>query len=311
MLRLNCRIKIGELSFTRVHEVVITSSWKNLTDTATIKLPRSLTVGNEKLKEVITTGQEVEVKLGYNGQLATEFTGYVAEPPNAEIPFSIKCEDEMWQLKQTSYTKGWESANLQDVVSHIASGYQTDVLNAELGPVRYSKKSAAKVLKQLKDDFGLVSYFKNGKLVVGKTYLDNQETVKYDFGRNIIDNDLTFKKVDEVKLKVEAISIKPNGQKITEELGDQDGESRTLHFYDLDQGELKKRAEEEMERLRFAGYRGSFQTFGIPLAGHGWEAELKDRNYPERGGTYFIDQVNSKFGMDGFKRKIELGPKAA
>ena len=66
-----------------------------------------------------------------------------------------------------------------------------------------------------------------------------------------------------------------------------------------------------LDRLRFEGYRGSFETFGDYFIRHSDQVTLKSFEYPEREGTYLVDSVDTYFGKNGFRKSIELGPKSA
>ena len=58
----------------------------------------------------------------------------------------------------------------------------------------------------------------------------------------------------------------PNNKKIRVEVGDADGEHRTLHTYNKQEAELKAWAQQEIKRLKRDGLTGSFKTFGYRLA---------------------------------------------
>jgi hypothetical protein len=302
------------LVFDYVTEVEIKSSWKNLTDTATIRLPRKLKLNNELIQDVIKKGHIVTIQLGYAPDLVTEFTGYVSGI-KATVPVEIMCEDEMWKWKQTTITKSWTSVTLKELVSYLCAqvGFKGPqvVLDANLGGFIIDGASAAKVLKEVKSTYGLISYFRNGSLHVGFAYPTEYATVNYHFQKNVIDNDLEYLTKDDAKIKVKAISIAPDNVKTEVELGDEDGEQRTLHFYNLDAVELKARATAELGKLKVDGYRGSIISFGLPVAKHGDVADVKDELYPERAGKYFIDEANLVFGVGGFRREIQIGVKAS
>lgn len=57
----------------RFSEVKIETSWKSLTDTAEITLPRN--VKGFKVSELLKEGDAVEILLGYDGNLKPEFSG--------------------------------------------------------------------------------------------------------------------------------------------------------------------------------------------------------------------------------------------
>ena len=114
--------------FNYVNEVEINSSWKNLSDTAKIKLPRktyfetqnnqTTTWGGDStstttqlyanqqsgLPPVLARGDKVTIWLGYwskeQGQsLPIAFEGYITGI-NPKIPLEIDCEDSMFILNQ-------------------------------------------------------------------------------------------------------------------------------------------------------------------------------------------------------------------
>jgi len=126
----------------------------------------------------------------------------------------------------------------------------------------------------------------------------------------VIDNDLIWKNEDETKIKLKAISMLPDNKKIEIEVGDSDGEQRTAHYYDLTEKTLKTIAESEIKKFKFSGFRGGFTMFGSPRIKHGDVIVLKSYKLPERNGTYFVDTVETTFGQNGFRQKIELGRKA-
>ncbi|MBJ2189374.1 MAG: hypothetical protein JFT10_00795, partial [Muribaculaceae bacterium] len=86
-------------------------------------------------------------------------------------------------------------------------------------------------------------------------------------GVNIIsDSSLDEQKAEDVKIKLKVVSLQPdNKKKIKVEIGDPDGEKRTLHCYGKTEAEAKAWGEQELERLKRDGLTGSFQTFGHVL----------------------------------------------
>ncbi len=314
MLRLSSYITIGNLKFRWINDIQIKSSWKELTDTCVIKIPRNIRLKNIKIQDVIKRGDAVNVWVGYNDELQLVFKGYVTGI-KPSLPIEISCQDEMWNLKKGAINVSLKNAKLIDVLKLVYSG-SIDAYDAEIGSFRISKATPAQILEKLKDEYGLHSFFildtaGNPVLVCGKIYTRTNATVKYHFNKNVIDSgSLEFKAKEDIKLKVNAISIMPNNQKIEVELGDADGEERTLHFYDLSAEELKNTATREIDRLKYDGYRGTLTAFGLPLAKHGDIADLQDGEYQGRGGQFFIDGVNITFGFSGYRREIQLGPKA-
>jgi hypothetical protein len=60
-------------------ECEIEENVENLSDIATITLPETMLNQALQVKDKIGRGCEVVIKFGYNGQLKTEFTGFVRD----------------------------------------------------------------------------------------------------------------------------------------------------------------------------------------------------------------------------------------
>ena len=301
---------MGSFEFDFVHQVSIKSGWKYLADTCQVVLPRNLKFQGRSIKELLRVGDKLEVKLGYDGELQTEFQGYLTGI-SAEAPIKLKAEDKTWLLRQVTVSKSYKDANLKQVLTDILpAGTTFSSLDADLGPLRIDRLSVAQVLEQLRQKFGLQSYWRGEELVVGWPYPVLAPERIYNRSLNVIKSDLQYKTKDDVKLKVKAISNLPNGGKIEVSLGDPEGAERSLNYFNLSKAELQRTAERELERIKYEGYKGSFQAFGLPFCAHGDAAKFIDPNAEERTGVYSVDEVITTFGIGGFRRKISLGPKA-
>ena len=92
--------KREELVIHAISSVHIESSWKMLTDSAEIRLPRRIKYfAGKDLKEMLSAGDQVKIELGYDGDLYTEFEGYISLI-GWGVPVTIRCEDEMYKLKR-------------------------------------------------------------------------------------------------------------------------------------------------------------------------------------------------------------------
>lgn len=307
MKALSCHITIGSVSFTWTNTITVSSSWELLTDTASIVLPANVKIDHNNLSKHVKEGDKVIVQLGYDNALKTVFNGYVTHI-KPKVPVEISCEDEMWILKQSNITSSAKGQTVNGLLAAHFGEYESTAINAQLGNYYIKNKSRAKILESLKSDFGLYAFFREGKLVVGKRY-DTTTATHHSFklGFNIIEDDLTFKRKDQVKLKVKAISNNPVGSKTEVELGDPDGELRTLNFYDMTTSELRAAASREMERLKYDGWRGSFTAFGEPMVKHGDIVQLTSDKDSDKTGSYWVDAVDTVFGTDGFRQSIKLG----
>lgn len=320
MKQFTVQITIGQYSFYAIDGINIESSWNFLADTATITLSRRLlTQGSlsnttaPDLSSIIKEGDPVQIDLGYDFVFETEFTGYVKGiSPN--VPVKIECEDAMWLLKQNDLSNAWRSVSLKELLEFIVpSGIEFETPGEiNLGKFRMDGVSTFDILKEIRKVYGLVSYFRGNKLIVGFPYQEQANEVDLHLQRNVDDSKtkLAFRKEDQVKLKFKAISIQADGSKIEVELGDKNGQLRTMHLpVGLNESEMKTMAEERMKLYRFDGYEGTVTTFGQPYVKHSDNVKIIDDLYPDREGTYRIDTVKVQVGAGGYRRTLTLGNK--
>lgn len=315
MKRLTSNIRIGNFTFRGVVNLKIESSWDVLTDTCEITIPRKLTFKNRDIatgdNPLLKKGDKVVIELGYDDENYVEFIGYIRHI-DAATPLTIKCEDSAFLLKDSAKTISYKSVTLKQLLSDILPlGMEFEALDISLGQFRLKDVTPAKVLDELRKVYNLYSFFKGEKLFVGFPYPPTKEIVthKFQFERNIISDELEYRIKDDVKIKVKAISMLPNNEKIEIEFGDADGEIRTFHYYDVQKADLEKLATAEIDRLRYSGWFGSFLVFGLPSVQHGDVVELTD-NKLDRQGAYFVRKVEKEFGENGFRRTIHLDRKA-
>lgn len=318
MFVVNSHITIGQLAFDFVMNGSIESSWQTLTDRAEIELPRKIKIFDQPgklIQDIIKKGDEVTIELGYDGRLETEFVGYVTEV-KLGVPIKLRCEDSFYLLKQKKVNKSWRNATLLDIVSDIVpEGMKYEVLDFNIGAYYAKNATAAIILEDLKNRYGMKPFFRDKVLYVGFAYpLDKWKSVKYDFSKNVKakGKNLEYKRAEDVKFSVKGVSINAAGQKTIVEVGDPEGAERTLHYYNLTQAELKANVERDYKKLQYDGLRGSFDAFARPFAQHGDIAFVIDEDYPEYRGAYFIDKTKVAFGPSkGIERRVYLGSKAA
>jgi len=272
----------------------------------------------------------------------TEFEGYVTKV-NPRVPIEIECEDSMWLLKQIQApNKTWLSSkyNLESMITEMLKGSSVtfkvrNSVGTKIGNFITHNETVSQVLDRLRKDAYLNSYIRNGELrCSGLVYYpeDQRDVYKgaervrdwvFDFQKNIIDDDLVYTRKDDINIQVRAISkleIEQGSQNsagrpkksisqievLIPEKTKGDAEKRTLHFYNLTKDELIERATQELDKLYYEGFKGSFTTFGIPSARHGDRITIVDKKLTERAGTYLCKGVTKTFGQNGFRQKIEL-----
>jgi hypothetical protein len=238
------------------------------------------------------------------------FDGFVSAV-KPSVPVVIECEDLMWKLKQTTINDVARNETIRSFLDRNLPNYEVDAFEVELPKFIASNTTAAKVLDQIKSDFGLRSFIRDGKITVGKQYDPEYAVEKFVvLNETVKDDELEYKSKDDVKIKITAISNMANGEKHEVELGDPEGDERTLNFYNIPKAELEKIAEKEAERLIYDGFRGSLELFGEPFVRHGDILTIQDNEDSDKVGTYFIDEVTYSIGVGGFSQSVKLGARA-
>lgn len=312
-------ITVGNVSFKSVHEVTVKRSIYNLAATAIIKVPVTAVLKHTgeppahiETANAIKVGDKVEIRLGYDNRLNTEFLGYVKRL-NYKVPLEIECEDEYYQTRYVNCVFSKKETTLKQCLSTILPNINiSSCVNLTLKNFIVNSKPGSWVLGYLKKEYGLTIFFNiSGGLYVGKSYDVQGGMVKYRLRYNVIkDDSLKFQLAEDVKLKVKAICYYKDGTKIEGEIGEEGGETKTLYYYDVkDAGELKALAQQELKLYAFDGYRGKIETFLFPFALPCMVAQLDDPVYQERNGNYYIESTEVHFGTSGARRIIEIGIK--
>lgn len=317
MQQVTGNIIIGEYEFRYFNSIDIQSSFNTITDQAIIKLPRKVRFEGENIvlgeNSILKRGDEVQIDLGYNYSNTTRFKGFV-EDIKADTLLTIICTD-TYPYKLKNVSKSYKSTTLKEILSdNVTSNLM--VTDFEFEKFRIENNTPLKVLDFLKKEYLVKSWFREGKLYSGFAF-DTSLQQEHQFilnglEANVIDSDnLIYYNEDDIKLKVKATSILKDNTKIEVEIGDEDGEQRTLTYYNIkSKNTLQKIAEEDLKNLKYSGYRGSFETFAFPHVYHGDIVELVDKKYSERSGKYIVENVNTTFSMtSAIKQKITLSEK--
>lgn len=305
----------GEVVLRKPTGVTVEKSWQQLTDMATITMPRNVRdFEKTKVGELFQKDDPVKIELGYDGNYVTEFEGYISRV-SADIPIKIECEDEMRMISKIPVNASLPKTTLENLFKTLLPDYEVDALEVSIGSVRFSKTNMGEVLKFLKEDYSLYSYMKNGVLVCGKIYADDSdvEPVTLHLEKNVVSNSLNYKRAEDIRIKINAVSTLSNGTKLEATVGDEDGDERQLSYYGIEVlAELEKLAEEDLRKYKVDGFEGSVATFGIPFIEHGYKVNLKSFQYPDREGIYYVERVKVAFdATPQYRRTIELGEKVA
>ena len=318
MLKLCAKVEIiGEKQwvFNKITDCEIVRDSEALTTTCKLTLPRKIKWEGEPTNP-IKRGDKINVWLGYDDNLQHAFSGYVLRK-GFKTPIEIFCEDEMYMLKQKPCVKkSYKNVDIQTLLKDQNLPYEIKVLGEQhIGQYRANFETVSELLAHLKEN-SIRTFFKyeDGKPVLYCGVLfDHGSNLRqiYATGVNIIsDSSLDEQNAEDVKIKLKVVSLMPNNKKkIKVEVGDADGERRTLHCYGKTEAEAKAWGEQELERLKRDGLTGSFQTFGNDLVDVFDIIGIKIDG--QRKGKYQVEKNTITYGTSGFRQDITLGARVA
>lgn len=318
MLKLSAKVEItGEKKwvFEKITACEIVRDSDALTTTCKLTLPRKVKWRGET-SNPIKRGDKISVWLGYDDNLQLAFSGYVLRK-GFKAPIEIFCEDEMFMLKQKPCVKkSYKNVDIQTLLKDQNLPYDIKVLGEQnIGQYRANFETVAELLAHLKEN-SIRTFFRieDGKPVLYCGVLfdhGNEMRQVFATGVNIIsDSSLDEQNAEDVKIKLKVVSLQSdNKKKVKVEVGDADGENRTLHCYGKTEAEAKAWGEQELERLKRDGLTGSFQTFGHVLLDVLDIIGIKIDG--ERKGKYQVQKNTITFGSSGFRQDITLGARAA
>lgn len=328
MVRLTTNTVIDSFVFDFVTEVEIRASVDELTTTGTLTIPKKINYKrNGKLVTNIVEGADplfkrgskVSFSAGYDDNNLTRFTGYISDI-SPRLPLEFQVQDEMFQMKQRTIKNYYrKSTTLKALLTDLIPDIPFQALDVTLGWIRVNRSTVAGVLNHLRDKYGLTCRFQDGILYAGLRYIttDPLELTVQEFRLdgeqcNVIDGDnLIYRREDDVLIKLKAVSINQKNEKIEIEVGDDDGEQRTMYFYNVSEKDLKTLAEESLKKLRYEGFAGSFLTFLSPQVKPGEAVKLISERLPEKDGVYLVKGVRTTYGVNGGRQEIELDRKVA
>lgn len=291
-------------------ECKIESSWKSLTDTAEIIIPRKVKDFDRlKVSEWFREGDPVEIWLGYDGNLALEFQGFIKKVP-AGIPVVISCEDEMYKLKRSTVSVSKKECTLQQLLQEIAPDYTVVCDEVKLGAVRYSKVSPSQILEDLQKQ-GLYSWFEGKELHAFNVSKRDVDPVDIQLERTAAES---LKQREIEKTLVIMSLIRKKGKKLRVEVGDEPAGNRItreISGVEISEAELKADAQKLYDLAKQPGLDGDLTLWGVPRVQHGYRVNLTSALYPEKNGSYYLDAVTKSFSRQGYRQVCKLGMKAS
>lgn len=331
LYRLTGKVSIGEYTFDSVNDVQIERSMHSYEHKATIKLPSKARIAKKGAAEpeVITTatlfhdGDPVKITLGYNGNLETEFEGFVKRR-TLGIPLEIECEGYSYRLRQQTHTadmsKGIEVKKLLELVTQKEDISFECAIDFKLYGRHLTNANGCEVLDEIikcSDKTLSIFFIEPKKLWCGLVYMPYMTgknvfalpEVQYRMGFNCpAENELKERTPSE-KVQVIVNGRLANGDNVRTKSDDQKDARKARHMFNgvQDNKILTDFANEKANRANYSGYEGAFTAFLQPQCQPGYIVFIKDDRYPERDGKYLVECVTTTFGSGGGRRRIEIG----
>jgi len=297
-------------------ECEVISSVDNLADTATIVLPEAVMNTVLNFEGKVKRGTAVIIKMGYDGDLKTEFVGYVKDITNSDNSLKILCEDALFLFRVGIPDVELKPTTLKDILQYVITNIDSSYTLVSTYDINYEKYTIHQatgydVLKKIQSETKANIFFNTEKkeLHIHPPYISKGGEVFYSMQKNIENSSLEYNnKLDtKVEVTIESTDIKGNVQSVT--TGTTGGNKITLKVGAIDTASMNKIANAELLKNSAAGYEGSFDTWLIPFVQPTYSARIKDEDYPDKTAYYYVKSVTTHLSEVGGKRTIVPGIK--
>src|SRR5574344_852632 len=209
MYLLNWHIKIGKYRIQTLKSVKITTSVLNLSDTAVIELPGQYLNTWKKVEDKITVGDSVEIQLGYDDNLETEFNGYLKRIARDNNSLILECEDALYLLNKTIADKEYKQINLKtllsDMLAQVDTGLKVECdYDYTMGKLVVFHQTALDVLQKIQEETKANIWFEDKTLHIHPVYSENADVKPFIFDTqiNVQANELKWKSQDDKKVQI-------------------------------------------------------------------------------------------------------------
>ncbi|PQJ09493.1 hypothetical protein CJD36_019835 [Flavipsychrobacter stenotrophus] len=333
MFVLSSKITIGGFSFSGVMNARINRSVHSAADACNLMLPSLARVKRknggtsavETLSNVFAEGDKIKVELGYNGQLKTEFEGFVKGlMPGDQL--TIECEGYNRLLRLNKNLKGfYASTSVKELLDKAVKGTEIELYvqdDIALKNITLDNAGGTDIISEIRkicQNVITIFFITPKKLWCGLTYTAYHEGVdpfaiggvKYRIGYNCMrDNRLKIKTPSE-PVQVLFGGTLATGRRIATEsekkvLGNK---VKAINNNIPDVANMKRIANEMQYQKNYTGFEGRISGYLQPYCQPGYKMYIQDSRYPESAGFYMAESTEVTFGTSGAWRNVEVGPK--
>jgi hypothetical protein len=329
MLTPKCYITIADrLRFAGCYEFSVNRSVENLSVTGYIVLPRLAMFDNKRrslleVRKEVKVGDSVVIEAGYaETGIKSLFKG-VVRAINTGERVRLDIEDGMFLLRQKPIILTAKKIKLKELLNKILSGTGVSVSDRTadmlVDEFQYNG-NVASALAVIKEKLNLTVYLNADNVLyaglegVEMLSADEQKTarIKLTYGRNIIENGVSYQTKESAPLKVVVKGKAKDGKETVAEAGMEGGSKQTHYRYNVtDKAALKLIAEQLYNKQNYDGFRGTLTIWGVPVATPGGTVEYKNENYKDNEGRYFIKAVETTFSAAGLRQRLTMGYKVS
>lgn len=313
MYVMNWNISIGRYRLRTIESVKICRSVETLSDTAEIVLPATVFNTAVEIEEKLNVGDVVQIRLGYDDSLETEFKGYLKGVKTDGGSLTLECEDELYLWDVPVSDEEFSGIRLSDLLKRISAQVNKEYLidcgfEFSYETFRTFRATGRDVLKKVQEETKANVYFKDKTLYIKPQYADGaMATVFFDFARNIESADLKYKKASDKKVEVKVTMTLPDGRQVSDTFGQSGGKTVQIMAAAIDRSSMKKIAENEYNLWCYDGYEGGFTGWLAPYVEPGDAVRLHDGEYEYKSGRYYVVATEVSFSRNGGKRTVSLG----
>jgi hypothetical protein len=255
--------------------------------------------------------------------LTLEFKGYVNAISTDTAAITLDCTDGIYLFKKTLKNAELKGVTLKELMERVAG--EVNALNAAAGTATHYRvecdyefgyekfmifrATGVNVLQKVQEETKANIYFEGDTLHIHAPYshVVNDKPVIYDFARNVEASDLKYVKLADKKIEIEMSMVQPDGSVKSRSYGNKGGIKIQRTVKAASEKDLETLAKNEYNIWAYDGFEGSLTGWLIPYVEPTYKIELRDVEYPQKNGIYYVTATEVSFGSNGGKRKVTLG----
>lgn len=316
-------ITIGNYSSIKPNAVKWKCGVSNFMDSCSIKLPlitstKTLLTGTDDLTNkkgsipIFAEGDKVEVLLGYDGVNTPRFKGFVNRI-NLSTPLEIECEGYAYLLKKVIFTKSYAKTTAKEIIKDLIAGTEIKISEAcqdfALTGVSFKKAPGVKVLEWLQKECLCTVFFDFDTLYFGASKFGIPKPTQYlQLGWNTADDKELKKAVQQTDTIINLVEKNSKGEvKKTKSDAVKYSQVKEVKVRDgMPEAFLKTLAAELQNEANFKHYNGIIKCFLVPHFEKGCVANVTNNRFPDREGSYFVEDIDGSFDSQGGRQSIKV-----